>query len=291
MDGILTIRIEGSWSSADTSNINTGSFTTDSTRYPVITTDSANRFDGAYDSGKYRLDGSIGWNPMVALNGNYCRVIGLQIRNSGTTSQSWGVRFVGNYNVLDSCLVYGCPNASNIYDAGEGNVVANSVSKGSGVSGIEKAENGGTFYIYNSVSIANTTYGIRGAGYQTVSCVNDYCGGNGSDDYSRPANATVNTTTCFSEDGTLSTSTAAYSTSTFANVTASSEDVALASGSGLINQGTSLSSDSRYPFTWDCTNATRTGTWDVGAVEYVSTGGGVTIPRIIHHLRMQGVAA
>jgi hypothetical protein len=79
-------------------------------------------------------------------------------------------------------------------------------------------------------------------------------------------------TTCASSDATGSAGlqNIAANTTNFTNVTAGSEDFHLPAGSALIDVGTDTSGDAApLNFTDDIDGVTRTGTWDIGADEYV----------------------
>ena len=81
MGGILTISIEGDWSgTTDTTAVNITGFTTDSTHYVNIITDSRNKFAGAYTTDKYKLVVSSGYTACTNTQ-NYTRITGIQIKN------------------------------------------------------------------------------------------------------------------------------------------------------------------------------------------------------------------
>lgn len=128
---------------------------------------------------------------------------------------------------------------------------------------------GGTLTkFYNCTSVANRQNGFYRAGGTPV-CTNCYAGDNVVGQYT----ASLTLTTCGSSDtsGSTGLQNIAVSTSTgakFTNVTAGSEDFHLQSGSALIDVGTSLSGT----FTTDIDGETRSGTWDVGADEFVGGG-------------------
>jgi hypothetical protein len=56
----------------------------------------------------------------------------------------------------------------------------------------------------------------------------------------------------------------------FTNSGDGTEDIHIASNSGLIDIGTDLSADATFPFNYDGDGNTRTGTWDIGAIEYIA---------------------
>jgi hypothetical protein len=273
MDGILTISIEGNWSgSIDTAAVNITGFTQDATHYLKVVCDSSNRAGPLWSTSKYILQRSADtWDTCLGVNSNFTRVIGLQVSSSGS-----GVAIYMNYGgVIDSCHVRSVSGIGinlGINTAGNTGILSNTIARGCGGRGFDSANSAQPVYYFNCDAIANVGNGFRFAQYDRQYATNCYSGGNTAADYNNSGGGLTTLTTCCSEDGTMSTSTVAYSTSTFTNVTAGSEDLSLVSGSGLIDIGTDLSGSSVYPFNWDITGATRTGTWDVGATEYVASG-------------------
>jgi hypothetical protein len=264
LDGILTIQIEGDWSGGpDTTLVNVTGFTTDADHYVKIVTDKDNRAGTARDAGKYRLAASSNQGTLN-LNQAYTRVTGLQVRDTTGNGQS-AIEIYADDCIIDSCFVYDSGwHGIRVYQA-ENTVIVNSIV-------VNSSRNG--FLLYQSLSILYncTSAGNGGGGFTIVNNAvikNCYSGGN-STDYLVSAGGFTKTT-CFSSDGTESTTEVDYDTTTFANVTAGSEDFALVSGSDLIGAGTDLSSDATYPFDWDITGATRS-SWDVGAAEFVASG-------------------
>jgi hypothetical protein len=75
----------------------------------------------------------------------------------------------------------------------------------------------------------------------------------------------------------------------FTFVDASNGDYHLdSSDTGAIDNGTDLSSDGDYSFSDDYDGDTRSGTWDIGADEYVGGGGTTAVPVFLHHYKMAG---
>lgn len=89
-----------------------------------------------------------------------------------------------------------------------------------------------------------------------------------------------------SGDGTaLGTSPRTSQTFTFASGT----DFHLASGdTGALDYGADLSGDGSFPFSDDFDGVTRSGTWDIGADEYVAGGGGDPEGSLIHGKLING---
>ena len=257
---------------ADTNNVSVDGWTTDSTHYILI--ENYDNHGGKWDSTKYRIEANAGYVAALNMADDYVQVIGLQLTNIATASAG-GILFnANNYGKVIKCIIKGCSD-DGIKDNGTDNAVVNTIVYEC-LNGIHKRSTGGTLYVYNSTVCNNDTYGIYGEDYRTVYLKNVYAGGNGTADYYKTANSTINLTTCYSSDGSLSTTTAAYSTTSgayFTNLTSGSEDYHIQSSSALIDNGTDLSSDSVYAFSDDIDGDTRSGTWDIGADEYVSAGG------------------
>jgi hypothetical protein len=271
MAGILSIQIEGDWSGgADTTAVNIAGFTTSALYYVNIITDSANRAGTSWSDSKYRL---VIYNDAISSRDGFIRFTGLQISctRTGSYAAVWG--YAGGVDcIFDSCFIKSLAN-SNIYDM-DRNVFRNCILLG-GVTSVYLRHGGttgatGASVIQNCIMSKGTLYGVNVESSLYAVIKNSYSGNNGGDDYY--GYGTITLTTSFSEDGTKSTSTEAYSTATFTNVTSGSEDFSIPVDSGLIDVGTDLSADAIYPFDWDITGATRSGTWDVGAYEYVTSG-------------------
>ncbi len=276
-DVYVNIEITGDNSAADTTAVDISSITTDATRYVNIYTTSGCRHDGKYNTAKYRHETTsyIGF----AVSVNYIRITGLQIKNSTSGSSHWDVAFyvaATNYtgqHRFDKLVIVSGGSAGFInFEAGD-LIISNSVFIASGVYGLEVS---GTWsnptgnQILNCVCITKAnSYGLNGGtGSYAITIKNTYA-------YSNGANAdfagTANYTTCASSDGSASTATVAYSTSSgayFTNVSDGSEDFHIGTSSSLKDAGTDLSAT----FTDDINGNTRSGTWDIGADEYVSGG-------------------
>jgi hypothetical protein len=270
MGGILTISIEGTWSSADTTNVSLTGFTTDATHYVNVITDSANRASPFWSTSKYRLS-YTGSNDVFSVTQDYTRITGLQtegligsgnyvlaVYNSGgsglpSTIDSCFIRSLDttplftarfqSYNYMLNCIIMGGVRCFQPY--GASSRISNCLFIGGSQYALDLNNN--IQYIKNCYAY-NTANGA----------ITNYTG--------------ASLTTCYTNDGSASTSIAAYTTSTFINVTSGSENLNLAAGSSLIGTGTDLSAD-YIPFNWDMTGATRS-SWDVG-VSYFSGISGI----------------
>jgi len=252
MAGILYIRKQGTWSSAsDTTTVTVDGFTTSAAYYVCIIDESTGAETIAVSSGNG-----------LYLNDPYSRAYGV------TSSAGYYGIYIGQTDcVLDSCLVR---NSIRGIRTGPNTKVINTIVTDVGTRGIYAESNSG-FVINNCVVTNSAGTGIDLRSYNGT-LTNVYVGGCTGNDYT--GTGTLTMTNCYSEDGTLSTPTAAYSTSTFTNITEGSEDFSLASGSALIGEGTDLSADAVYPFDYDFTGAERV-TWDVSAY-YFAVSSGIT---------------
>ena len=266
MDGILTISIQGTWSSADTTAVTVTGFTVDSTHYVRIITDSSNRASTVWSTGKYRLTrGSSGY--ALTVSNQYTRVEGLQISNT-VDNGSCVYSTVANGRLIGCFLDGVTGGGTGIYaEETTGWYIYNNVVVRCGWYGIRMDYAG---YIYNN-TVMNCGTGIR-TGNTVIYLTNNYAGGSTDYDYNSGGANNVWATN-YSEDGTGTTTTAAFSISSgayFTSITGGSENAALQSSSSLVDAGTSLSGT----FTDDINGTTRGATWDVGAYEYV--GGATT---------------
>lgn len=260
---------------ADTVRVNqpaTG-WTTDATRYVHVKAAPGHRAGTQWATNKYRIEGT--WDYVAAVYSGipYFRIEGIQARNRSALTESKGFAFDCTTLAcdirLDSLFTQGNVD-SGIVCSGGTYIVRNCVSIG----------NGGYGFLFsygipgcvadgdNLTAVANAALGIHsGSGSNDVTLRNCYSGGNGGDDYTG-SYAWTALTTCYSEDGTASTTTAAYSSSSgacFASVVAGSQNVALMASSSLRDVGTDLSSD----FSTDIAGSTRSAPWDIGAFEFV----------------------
>jgi hypothetical protein len=129
---------------------------------------------------------------------------------------------------------------------------------------------GSTSYVYNCTSVGwGTNYNRSGSGVGlAINCLSSggvVAGFGGTWSASSSHNA--------STDATCPGSSARNS-QTFTFVSSGTGDYRLAStDAGARDFGTDLSADANYPFSDDFDAAARSGTWDIGADEYIAAGG------------------
>jgi len=278
---------------ADTTKVVIDGWTTGASNYIKITVPSAQRHSGTRNSSKYRLVGTGAFDAMLQIREDFVRVDGLQIKNTSPYSTPavlcLNLGAGGDIRFTD-CLVYDtststqngfkCQNCNSTCTVTFINCAAFACS-GDGFNA-----DAGTIRFYNCVSVNNGGYGIR-TNFNTLTTKNCYSGGNTSADYFTSGSHAH--TTSYSEDGTGSTSTAAFSTSSgayFTNVTSGSENLHIGASSSLKDAGTSLAGWDHPSGDVDVDGDARSGTWDVGYDEYVSAGA-TTVP----YLTLLGVGS
>ena len=248
--------------------------TTDATRYMVLTVNSANRHAGKWDTAFQNFQVSS-TGAAIANSDDYTRISWVQVRNtSGSAIKSSNT---GTY--IEQVICTGSAGSSNhgidLASTATNCVLTNIIVHGCH-NGINSSAGTGAV-ISNCTTVANRRAGISSSNAAALAVKNHYSGGNTTFNYAEGGSANISSwtfTTSMSSntESTESglTNSIAYSTANFTNVTAASEDLHLVTGSALIDVGTDLSGS----FTIDIDGVTRTGTWDVGADEYVTVGGG-----------------
>lgn len=254
------------YSFADTTRVDIDGWTTDSTRYIRIYTPAAERpATPAWDAAKYTLTASFNGDGIIGVYEDYVRIEGIQVRNTDTGTDAQGVIRANSCVELrvSNCILrdgrYG------LWAYSGATKCWNTIIYG-GASGAVNVNNAADCYLY-SVSSYGGADGFRIQSGTTTVAKN--C-------YARYYPAGWTKTTCASEDtsGTSGLQSISYNTTNFTNVTGGSEDWALPSGSALVNVGTNTSGDSApFDFVLDFSGDTRSGTWDIGADEYVAAGG------------------
>jgi hypothetical protein len=288
-DEIAVAKCRCTGGTADTTTVVIAGWTPGATQYVKIWTDpsEAYRHNGTWQTGnKYRLIVSAGTNSgALEVATPYTRIIGLQVQNNEGGGWSSLYQRESENVIIDSCLMFGGYNGFSAESIGGSLFLINCIAISNSAAGFSLACGSafpGTAYLYNCVSANNGGGGFVLESWSTDEIIiakNCYSGGNAGADYDNAASGTFTLTTCRSEDGSLSTTTAAFSTSSgcyFTNVTAGSEDCHIGASSALIGAATNLYNDANYPFQTDIDGQDRGGaaaSWDIGADEYVAAGG------------------
>jgi len=299
-DGWFTVEIDGTWSSADTTAVVVHNYTTTSSDYINIYTTSAARHKGITSTSYYRLAMSTAGQYPIKVYVNNLTVDGLQIglNTNGFTADStgfWLADNVSGVHTIKNNIFYMAASADN-YNSANGIKTQYSNSPtmyiynnifyklaANGVSDITIWNyGGGTYYIYNNTmygqSAVGGTKGInadQGTLYlkNNISVLHDA-------DYDDMVGATVHasSTNNLASDTTTPEYNTYYDSKTVSFVDAANGDCHLKSDdTSAIDYGADLSAEF---FTDDIDGVTRSGTWDIGADEYVAAGGAVDDSRV-----------
>jgi len=266
MAGILHIN---DYLSSDTTTVNVNGFTTSSSYYVDISMDSSVRHAGYYDSTKGKLEVNDAWNPALTVTSNYTRLTGFQIGNTSEGGDRGALRVDGSYCIIRDCIGYDGFEFCFWIWGGSDNYVINCIATGSTKIGFAQVYSYRAIFI-NCVAVHNGTRGFSLEDALDFTAINCYAGGNGTVDFYRSAQNNGEIITCFSADGSESTTVVALSTTSgayFSNVTAGSENLHITStSSGLYHTGTNEYS----VFTTDIDGDARPAStaWCVGIDEY-----------------------
>lgn len=284
LDGILTIYCEGT--TADTTAASTGyGYTVDTAHYINIVGNYAKTSGSHYSDSYYRLD--VSNSTALTVFEDYTRIEKLQVKSTASSGFSvHGIAFssamgsVGRSVVFANYTETAAGTAVMFYGgAGDTSYLHNSViyGPGSGAGYGARQLDGGVCYIHNCTITAHSI-GVRGA-TSDLSITNCAIFNNGDD-----INNTVGSITYSAGDdaefdsGTGNVGLDNSSTTWNVNFKAySTFDFHLISGSGLKDAG----SDLGVPYNIDIDGTTRSGTWDIGADEYVAAGATATATSVV----------
>ena len=281
--GILTIEC---YAMQDTTAASTGTgYTTSASYYINITSPSSDRHDGKWNTSKYRLEAA---GPTFTNHEQYTRISYLQIYsnsgywNEGALKNSCSVpNITVTHCILKTAIVNTVMVASGILKFDyisvdpSNNYIYNNIfydATGDYGSAIHLGDYAGNFYIYNN-TFFNCTYGITtpyDAETSKYAKNNLFCSVThpiaGTWSSGSGYNATDQSSIGYTVTGGA---TGDRTSQTFTFVDDDNDNFHLASNdAGARNYGTDLSGT----FTTDIDGETRSGTWDIGADEYVAAG-------------------
>lgn len=217
------------------------------------------------------------WYPAIYSQLSYVEINGIAM-SSNITNGACGIETSSDSQncLFINCLAYECNDKAYSTPYGSSghrfiNCLAYNCNNGFYIGGSSV-----TSYYYNCVALNSAEYGFFNSAWSDQHLINCYAGGSGTADFLQNENGGGVLTTCRSSDGSRSTTILAVTDCYFTNDDAGTEDVHIASNSGLIDIGTDLSADAVYPFNYDAIDVVRTGSWDIGAIEYVASGGDVS---------------
>lgn len=284
----LSITGSGSFSSADTTAVTISGISTTATNTLTITMTGDARHDGTTSkSGSYKLSptGAGYPNGVIALsvNSDYVTIDGLIIQTSSVDNAACTIhvgypcsRFIFKNNIVYSGG-WGLLHLASWADPPQyilNNIFIQPTNNLHNDPAIYISVNDtGSIYLYsNTVYVASngSTYGIKSNNAATYAKNNIVIGGstacwNGSFHSSSTHN--------LSSDASTPEYNTYYDNKTISFVDAANGDLHLSSGeTDAIDQGTSTAGESApLNFTTDIDGTTRSGTWDIGADEYVSS--------------------
>lgn len=280
-DEIESVILCSTGGTADTTAVVMISWTTDATRYVNITTDSASRHDGKWNTAKYRL--SVADDLALDMRISHIRFDGLQIEVSSATAArntlningviaGSDIRFSNTIfrthpNTSFNATCVGTSDTDTVFRAK--NFICHDRTNHGSSRGFSVDWNTG--YIYN-MTLHGFATGFRNFGgtanikNTVVSTCASSCftlsGGTINREYVITTDATADDS---GGDGNQINVTLASMNFTDSTNT----DFHIDGSSSLEEQGTDLSGDANYAFSDDIDYQTRTGTWDVGADEFV----------------------
>ena len=280
-DEYFDVEISGDWSGgADTSTVTIANYTTDATRYINIYVHSGAIHDGKYNTNKYRIETEQDGGAAFNIYSSFVTLTGVQVKNTSTNDSHWTRAITINANnvTVDKTIGYS-------FGRGFVNSVDNADITLSNSTFISTSTDSGDWYhaiyiggdygeptsnnVYNSIGVSYSSgCGICADAY-AVTVKNSYAYSVAQTDYQDY----VNLTTCAAADTSgdpAGLDSVAYSTSSgayFTNVTQGSEDFHIGASSTLKDAGTSLAGIVDDDIDGD----TRSGTWDVGVDEIVSS--------------------
>lgn len=266
------------YSFSDTTQLVIDGWTTDATRYIRFYTPAAERHDGKWNVNKYRLETTAANNCLE----DYTVFEGLQISMNASGSFRYALNLVGASNnmqggLVDSCIVKSIGSAT---DSRGIRILSNSVAttvrntlvydfNTTGSIGISSSATTAKNILQNC-TVANCTIGYDTGYLDTIaenclSAGNTTAFGTSSNWYTGTRYNSSSTATVPGTNGRTS--------QTFTFVDEPNDDYHLGGAdSGARDYGVDLSAS----FTVDIDGVTRSGTWDIGADEYVAAGGTVT---------------
>jgi hypothetical protein len=294
------IAIAECYTMEDTSAFTIDGWTTDATRYIKIYTPSAERHDGKWNTSKYRLVDTVNFNYTILIVEDYVRIEGIQVYNESVSSggglvYSGAGEFRLSHSIIRADSTTARPLMMLSTAGGSATVkIWNNIMYDC-YRGIYHSfgNSGNTYVFYNNTlhGMADTGIEIQdSAGDVSLYLKNNIIQSTTDDNYVISSFTTYENADNVSEDATSPNAPHRNDAVTFENEGA--DDFHLGSGdTNAKDLGTDLSSDSdgQLSFSDDIDGDTRSGTWDIGADEYVAAGG-ISIPVVMHHLKQQGIS-
>jgi hypothetical protein len=289
LDGILTIDC---YNFADTTAADTGTgYTTNATHYINIIANDAHA--GKFGTTSYRLIVSNSGSFALRLQGQYVKVTGLLIENTGTGPNTIAYQGTVTFHEFIRCILRtGVGSGDTVYTISNGSYGPTEYVRFINCIAINKSTSAGapccgfgssvvTLYNCTFISKAGIAFASSRNFHVLKNCLGFSTSGAAFDSESWSADSDYNASDDATAPGTNS-----HTNHTFSFVDAANDDYHLLSTDvGAINLGVDLSA----VFTTDIDGETRptgAGTWDIGADEYVAAGG-LKIPVAMKHYGQQ----
>lgn len=246
--------------------------TTDSTHYRKISVPESDRHNGLINNGA-RISLSNGY---FYMNEGYLKVEYLAFSQIiyNIASSYYGIRMAGGYATLRNCFIQNVSNsASNnagVLIGGTTPVVHNCVVLNADGEGMRSTASFASSTVYNCTIYNTGLVGLSLSGTaSTMDTKNCLIIGSAGNCYS----GAQTKTNCGSSDATGTTGLIELTASNeFVSVTSGAENLHIKAGATSIDAGVDLGAG----YAIDIDSYTRTGTWDLGADEYVSQSNAVT---------------
>lgn len=283
--------------------------TSTASNYLRIYPASGHRAGRLWDAAKYRLERSSTFGEVLTIDDEFVRVEGIQVRNTGAlTNQCRAIRInakaSGDQRVV-GCYAW-CSGSQTSPDSSYavwvvGNVafkvtVANCILRG-GKNGFEigyTSASGAALIIYNNLAIDQPSGGVGIHtdldGSTNLYLKNNAVQGTAATNYSLQSSGTKTTATNLSEDASSPQTGLRSLAITFADE-GGGDFMLGSSDTAAKDAGTDLSADAQYAFAVDMEGTSRTGSWDIGPLEYVGGGGGGGSAGVVHYLNQRRIAA
>lgn len=279
------IRVAECYAMSDTTAVDINGWTTDATRYIKITVPQAERHNGKWNTAKYRLEVSAADNSVLWVQEDFVRLEGLQVYNTSTGLYPGGVTVnatgATSTIYISHCIArsavgttyrqYGFTlKAATVYIW---NCLAYDwLGSTDSVGFRQNLLSGGTAYCYNCTAHScdrGFENGDNGADMIVKNCLAAGCSDGFIAGWAWPSGCDYNASDLASDaPGTNS-----RNSQTFTFVDAANDDFHLAStDAGAKDYGTDLSADANLAFSTDIDGQTRSGSWDIGADEYIASG-------------------
>ena len=280
----LNIKIDGTWSSPDTTAVAISGYTCSSTNYINIYTTPTARHNGTVSQGYMLYPSSSGANCIGTLAPIYLNITGLILK---TRVQAYS---------SPSCIFLGYQGTS-FYISDNILISDNGTINHSSTTGVQSYNNHGSVYVWNNLIYAlqgtNSCGILSGGNYYdnifvynntVVNCVvginaqgttkpvwlikNNICVNNSTADYSFTNSSVFSSlsTNNLSSDATCPNIGTYHTGATVTFVNSGSGNFNLgASDTGATGLGANLSADTYIPFSNDIVGTSRTVPWDIGA--------------------------